>query len=206
MRPLAFLVPGPLETRTGGYAYDRRMIAGLRRHGWSVEVHSLDAGFPHPSPEARRHAAEVFAAIPDDTCVVVDGLALSAMPDIIEHESARLRIAALVHLPLAADVTLAADVAARFAADERRALNACALVVVTGTASLALLADYGLPPEKIVVVEPGTERYGRVAGTAVGRRADGLPEVAPPFLSSCSASRPFTRGRVTSFSSRRWRD
>ena len=45
-RRLVFIVPGRLDTRTGGYEYDRRMIAGLRDRGWSVEVRELDDSFP----------------------------------------------------------------------------------------------------------------------------------------------------------------
>ena len=40
---LTLLVPGALETRTGGYEYDRRIAAGLRDLGWQVDVVSLDA-------------------------------------------------------------------------------------------------------------------------------------------------------------------
>jgi glycosyltransferase involved in cell wall biosynthesis len=177
MRSLVFLVPGRLETRTGGYAYDRRMIEELRQQGWAVEVHSLDASYPAPSPAASRHASELFASIGDGSCVLVDGLALSAMPGIIEREAARLRIAALVHLPLAANVTLVRAEATRLAVAERRALNAAALVVVTGTATLALLAGYRLPPDKVVVVEPGTERRG--ATPHVGRDAKRPGESGP---------------------------
>jgi glycosyltransferase involved in cell wall biosynthesis len=178
MRSLVFLVPGRLETRTGGYAYDRRMIEGLRQQGWAVEARALDESFPNPSPGALRHAAELFASIGDNSRVLVDGLALSAMPEIIEREALRLRIAALVHLPLAANVTLAPEEATRLAAGERRALHAAALVVVTGTATLSLLADYGLSPHKIVVVEPGTER-GAVVGATFRRPLDGPPKGGP---------------------------
>jgi glycosyltransferase involved in cell wall biosynthesis len=99
------------------------------------------------------------------------------MPDVVEREASRLRIAALVHLPLAANVTLAPEEATRLAAAERRALNAVALVVVTGTATLALLAGYHLPAEKIVVVEPGTERN---AMSYAGRDAQRPGESDPP--------------------------
>ena len=62
---LSLIVPGRLETWSGGYAYDRRILAGLSDRGWSVTVHTLDAGFPRPSPAARDRAARELAAIPD---------------------------------------------------------------------------------------------------------------------------------------------
>ena len=41
MKPLAFAVPGDLDTPTGGYAYDKRMIAELKALGWDIEVIDL---------------------------------------------------------------------------------------------------------------------------------------------------------------------
>jgi glycosyltransferase involved in cell wall biosynthesis len=84
-------------------------------------------------------------------------LAFGAMPDVIAREATRLRIVALMHLPLAATFGLDRDTAARFDVDERRALHAAALVVVTGKAALPLLARYALPTDRTVVVEPGTD-------------------------------------------------
>lgn len=157
MRPVIFVVPGRIDSRTGGYIYDRRMIEGLRQHGWPVEVRELDATFPFPTKAALEHAAGVLAGACERAILVVDGLALSAMPDLIERESSRLRIAALVHLPLAADVGFDRDTAAGLEAGERRALAAAALVIVTGSATLPMLARYTLPRDRIVVVEPGTD-------------------------------------------------
>ena len=57
--------------------------------------------------------------------MVVDGLALGAMPEVIEREALRLRIVALVHLPLAADVSIDRETATRLEASERRALACC---------------------------------------------------------------------------------
>ena len=48
---VAFAIPGDLETRTGGYAYDRRIIAELRHLGWQVDIVGVGDGFPMPSEE-----------------------------------------------------------------------------------------------------------------------------------------------------------
>jgi glycosyltransferase involved in cell wall biosynthesis len=177
MGPLAFLVPGRLETRTGGYIYDRRIIDGLRGIGWPVTVHELDDSFPHPTSSALDHAARVLAATPDEGICVVDGLAFGAMPEEAERESARLRLVALVHHPLAAETGLSPDVAARLETSETHALAHARLVIVTSKATAAALANYGVGPDRIAVVEPGTDRApvarGSKASLSVGHHFSG---------------------------------
>ena len=50
----ALVVPGNLDSRTGGYIYDRHIVDGLRAMGWSVDVQSLDETFPRPTPRRSR--------------------------------------------------------------------------------------------------------------------------------------------------------
>jgi glycosyltransferase involved in cell wall biosynthesis len=157
MRSLVLLVPGSLDTRTGGYGYDRHIVHGLRDRGWHVDVRELRDEFPAPTAAARDDAVRALAAIPDDTLILIDGLALGALPNEVERESLRLRIVGLVHHPLANETGLAADVVARLEASERRALAAVRAVVVTSRTTAGALRLYGVDPDRITVVEPGTD-------------------------------------------------
>jgi glycosyltransferase involved in cell wall biosynthesis len=167
--PLVVIVPGRLEARTGGYEYDRRIVGGLREAGWSVEARELDGSFPRPTGAALDAAARVLERVPDGMTVLIDGLALAAMPDAIECASARLRIVALVHLPIAAEIGLDAETAAAFRCSERRALAASSLVVVTGRSSIPAIEAYGIRRERIALVEPGTAPAPLARGSQGGR-------------------------------------
>jgi glycosyltransferase involved in cell wall biosynthesis len=141
------------------------MAAGLRERGWSVDVRELDAGFPHPTPAAREHAARLLAGIPAGTLVLIDGLALGSLPVEIERHAPRLKIVALVHLPLAAEIGLDRETAGRLEESERRALAGTVLVVVTGTSTVEALEKYGIAHDRIAVVEPGTDRAPLARGS-----------------------------------------
>lgn len=175
MPPLVVIVPGDLDTRTGGYGYDRRIIDGLRRRGWSIVVGQLADTFPFPASDARKHAAQILAALPDDSLVMVDGLALGALPDETEQEARRLRLLGLVHHPLAAETGLEPPVAAALDASERRALAAVRHIVVTSRATAAALARYAVEPERVTVVEPGTDRAAIARSYRSSAARDGQP-------------------------------
>ena len=76
-----FVLPGPMNQRTGGYLYDARIVGGLRRLGWGVTVHSIEGTFPDPDEVARENAEEALRSLPDGARVVIDGLALPALSD-----------------------------------------------------------------------------------------------------------------------------
>jgi glycosyltransferase involved in cell wall biosynthesis len=162
---IVLIVPGRLDTRTGGYEYDRRIVAGLRDLGWSVDIREIGGGFPYPTPADLDEAGRVLASIPSGTSVLIDGLALGAMPAQIESEASRLRVIALVHMPLGSEVGIDPEVAAALEAGERRALAAATLVVVTGTATAGVLTRYGVSGRRVVVVEPGTDRAPLARGS-----------------------------------------
>ena len=165
MRRIAVVVPGSIAQRSGGYEYDRRIVEGLRARGWVVDVHEIDGAFPRPSAAALETAAQTLAAMPDGSLVLVDGLAFGAMPAEVEREQARLRLVALVHLPLASHVGIDRREAEQFEQGERRALTAARWCIVTGAHTVGALEAYGVRTEQIAVVEPGTDRMPLARGS-----------------------------------------
>jgi glycosyltransferase involved in cell wall biosynthesis len=158
VRAVTFAVPGSLGLATGGAIYDRKVIEGLRRRGWEVEVLEWPASFPLPDAKARQLAAASLASLPDHALTVIDGLALGALPDLAREHAERLRLVALVHHPLALETGLDAETAARFAAEERNALRWVRTAIVTSETTAATLArDYAVPPERIFVAPPGVD-------------------------------------------------
>ncbi|MEX6507302.1 glycosyltransferase family 4 protein [Jiella sp. M17.18] len=157
-RRLTFAIPGRLDTPSGGYGYDRRMIAELEALGWEVRHLGLPPGFPEPDGRAMATAAAEFSNLADGELVLVDGLAFGVLPEIARHEAKRLRLVALVHHPLALETGLSPAAQKHFAASERAALHAARAVVVTSPATAATLtADYDVAPEKLSVAVPGVD-------------------------------------------------
>ena len=165
----AFAVPGDLATATGGYVYDRRIIAELQLLGWQIDVVSVGDGFPQPSVEQRAVALARLKALPGEIPVVVDGLALGALPEAAEKIARRAPLVALVHHPLAFETGLSPADARKLFESECKALAAAHSVIVTSRATAKRLnADYNVPPERITVAPPGTDRSAPARGTPDG--------------------------------------
>lgn len=153
---IGFLLPGDPTTRTGGYAYGRAMVGGLRGKGWTVDLPPLPDAFPWPDACAEAAAEQAVQALPDGQVVVADGLAFGALPDLAQRHAQRLRWVALVHHPLAMEADLSPAQRDHLARSERQALACARRVIVTSEATARSLASYGVPAGRVRVVPPGT--------------------------------------------------
>jgi len=166
MSQLHFIFPGDLDTRTGGYLYDKQIISGLEILNWTVNQHALGAGFPRPDVAELAEAQHVFSGLPDNSLVVVDGLALGGMPDLISEHANRLRIVGLVHHPLAEETGLKARERMQLYHSERAALASVARVIVTSPATAQTLQqEYAVTANRIGVVLPGTNPAPQAQGS-----------------------------------------
>lgn len=164
-RHLHLVAPGDIDTRTGGYEYDRRIISGLRARGWKVSLVSVPGTYPFPAADDRAAAARRLADIPDGARVLVDGLALGVLPGEAAAEHRRLCLVALVHHPLHAETGLTRSQSDALRESERQALQVVRGIVVTSPRTVESVAAFGIPRERIAVVEPGTDRAPAARGS-----------------------------------------
>ena len=154
-----FAIPGKLDTPTGGYIYDRMVIEGLRDAGWHVDVVSLGDGFPSPAESTRQRALDLLSSLPHPCPVVIDGLAFGVLPEARKHLHPANAIIALVHHPLALETGVNPQQAHRLQASETLALSSAAQVIVTSPSTGRELTDhYGVDPDILTVICPGTDR------------------------------------------------
>lgn len=155
-RALAFVLPGSLDVLTGGTRYDRHIVHGLRARGWEIRLVSLSDRYPWPQADDLAAADAALAALPDGCLTVADGLCFGAMPTLAQAHAQRLRWVALVHHPLALESGLGEAQRAQLRHSERAALACTRGVVVTSAATARDLAPYGVAPDRIAIVAPGT--------------------------------------------------
>ncbi len=165
MTRAVFAIPGDISTPTGGYRYDREVLARAATQSVDLRHLVLPASFPFPQPEDLLRTAGALVSIAADEVLLIDGLAYGALPESI-CVSIKSPIVALVHHPLALENGLAPEVADRLRATEKTALGHAARVVVTSGMTAGILArDYEVPEGRIIVAEPGTDPVARASGS-----------------------------------------
>ncbi|QDL93029.1 glycosyltransferase family 4 protein [Paroceanicella profunda] len=149
---MRFAVPGDINTRSGGYAYDRAILACAPDLG----LLPLPGGFPFPGPSELETTRRVLLAAQGP--VLVDGLAYGVLPPEL-IEARRGPTLSLCHHPLALETGLSEAQARALRISERRALALAAHVIATSeTTARDLVANYDVEPARITVAAPGLPR------------------------------------------------
>lgn len=157
-RPAAFVIPGDINTVTGGYIYQRKLLEGLRAIGHDVEHVPLGASFPNPTPEETATALGQLAALAPTRALIIDGLVFGSV-DTAGLASLRAALVAMIHHPLALETGLDPAQRDHLYRTERDNLALAAHVLVTSPHTARILtADYGVAPDCITVARPGNDR------------------------------------------------
>ncbi|MGM0767410.1 MAG: glycosyltransferase [Pseudomonadota bacterium] len=168
---LTFIVPGDPDQNTGGYRYVGRLVRALNALGSRARVMGVEGRFPFPDDIARASLDAALAQLPENSVVILDGLAMGGLPDIVERHGHRLVLVALVHHPLADETGLGDNRKAWFLLSEKQALANVRGVVATSDYTAARLADFGVVPSRVRVARPGVDvmsenRFGTTAAEA----------------------------------------
>jgi glycosyltransferase involved in cell wall biosynthesis len=178
-RAAAFAIPGDLTTLTGGYIYERRLLEGLRAQGRRVDHLQLGDSFPDPTPADMADAVARIAALPPDRPLILDGLVFGSI-ETAGLARVRAPVVAMIHHPLAHESGL--DPARRdhlFRTERDNLRHAAHVLVPSPHTARILTAEYGMPPDRITIARPGTERPGGPAHP-----------VAPPLILSVGIQHP----------------
>jgi glycosyltransferase involved in cell wall biosynthesis len=165
---LDWLVPAPFSTVSGGYVYDRAIVAGLCHAGHDVVVHELEGRHPLPDAAAYAAAEAAWRGLPRDARVLIDGLGLPAFAPLAEDLLARGAIG-LIHHPTALDPNHDETARAALRVAETQLLPRLARVVVTSAFTAERLAtEFGVQRERVAIVMPGTDDAPRSTGSQGG--------------------------------------
>ncbi|MCD8537634.1 MAG: glycosyltransferase family 4 protein [Burkholderiaceae bacterium] len=163
-RELTLAYPGDINTLTGGYIYDKRILAELGALGWTTHTLSLDQRFPAVQDTIKEQSARLLAEVATDRTLVIDGLALGALGQYAKIIKAQRPFVALVHHPLALESGIDPVTAKDLKQSEYEALSEAAHVIVTSQITKQTLIDqYSVTASHITVVEPGVDRPAELA-------------------------------------------
>lgn len=163
MQQLIFVYPGDLSAPTGGYAYDRHIIHGLKHLGWELELISLGDGYPFPTGAQVEQARTALLSCTKGVPIVIDGLALGALPELAAELAKNHPVIAIIHHPLAFEFGLTEAQKIALQHSEAEALKHVSQVIANSPTTARDLIDfYGVSASMIEVILPGTERTHRL--------------------------------------------
>lgn len=159
-RRFTLIVAGEPDQRTGGYIYDAQIVTALREQGYSMNVVGLPGRFPDADDTAAQALVATLESLSEGARVIIDGLAMGALPEVVGDHGHRLDITALLHHPLGDEQGLTSEEQQSFHRRELAGLASVARVIVTSRFTARRLNElakqYGRPiSAPISVVEPG---------------------------------------------------
>ena len=167
MLRIDFAYPGDINTPTGGYGYDRRVMRELEALGCDIRPIALPASFPYPTAEDLAETQRLLMDR-DRDALVIDGLAYAVLP-LRLITALTPRPLALVHHPLFLEAGLTPDMAARLRASEQVALDCAGAVVTTSAMTADIVAqEFSVPRQRLFFAPPGVDPAPHAQGSQDG--------------------------------------
>lgn len=156
---VAFVIPGDINTPTGGYRYDREIVSRWQSMDVEVEVISLKGNYPFPREEEILLASKILQEKQNFDVYIFDGLAGGVLPNVMEELSGVKPVIALIHHPLFLESGLDEANQKMLRAKEAVGLKHVRAVITSSQTTKETVADvFQFPTGQIHAVDPGVER------------------------------------------------
>lgn len=160
---IRFIIPGDINTPTGGYRYDRSILQEWERQNVAVDLVSLPGHYPMPSKSEQQLALNILDECDEADVAVVDGLAGGSFPELLAACSDSTPCVSLLHHPLCLESGINRHDATLLEERERAGLAFVKAVITTSPATSKTVAElFDFPASAIHTVEPGVTRAAPV--------------------------------------------
>ena len=156
---IRFIIPGDINTPTGGYRYDKTILEEWRALNVAFDLVSLSGSYPKPSDADKALAFSVIDECDEADITIVDGLAGGGFPELMEMLSNKAPCVSLLHHPLSLENGISQEDADFLEETERKGLNFTKAVITTSPATSKTVAElFAIDKAVIHTVEPGVIR------------------------------------------------
>lgn len=156
---LHFFITGDINTPSGEFIYNKKIIDGLRSRKYKVFVHNLPADFPFPDANSIFQFEIVVNSIPPDDLLFIPSTVIAASPSIIEEYEKSHKIIALVHVPASLSNDLSIYQKEIALASEKKELAKIKLCITSNEFAKEALGERGVASSAIYVAKAGTDPY-----------------------------------------------
>ena len=151
-----FFYPGDINTKTGGYIYEKNIIEYAKSKKLPFKSKELSSNYPFPLKQDLDELKQILLDIPVGSTLLFDGLIFECLK-ILKKDLSNFKIVALIHHPLYLEFN--GKIGLRFFSLEKEMFKIPNKFIVTSNETKRLLLkEFEINKELISVIEPGIER------------------------------------------------
>ena len=152
-KPYYFIYPGDINTKTGGYIYEKNILKRAKKINFNLKAIKLSDSFPFPKKNDLKKLKKILEKLPNNSVLIFDGLVFEAIDSVI-NDLDKFEIIALIHHPLYLEFE--GNRSQIFLKKAKKLYKKTKKIIVTSNNTKKLIFDkFNINQQKIHVVEPG---------------------------------------------------
>ena len=151
-----FFYPGNINTKTGGYIYEKNILQRAKALNFNLNAIQLSKNYPYQKKNDINTLKNIINKLSNNSVLVFDGLVFETIDKIIDNLK-RFKIIALIHHPLYLEFK--SKRSKYFVKQAMQLYPKANKIIVTSNETKNLIAQkFKINKQKIQIVEPGIEK------------------------------------------------